>query len=160
MIWKLIPNFPNYEISENGLIRRNKKLLHPHINMQTGYLMVDLYKNNKRKKFTIHRLVAITFLRKKNRKYVCHSDGLRRNNHYTNLYWGSPKDNIRDRRAHGRGNEGERNPCNKLTIQDVHEIKLHYGGCLTQKEIASLFNICRQTVSDIWRGKRWPHVII
>jgi hypothetical protein len=76
-IFKDIPNYEGlYQVSNLGNVKslsreiliRSKhasiikeKILKPSINT-TGYYFVNLYKNGKIKSFTIHKLVAITFL--------------------------------------------------------------------------------------------------
>ena len=68
-VWKVIKNYENYEISSYGRIRllRNKILLKPSID-STGYKQIVLSKNNIRKSFKIHKLVAAAFLDKKDFK--------------------------------------------------------------------------------------------
>ena len=61
-----------------------------------GYLIVNLYKNNKSKTFKVHRLVAEVFLPNPNNlPQVNHKDENKQNNIYTNLEWISHIDNIR-----------------------------------------------------------------
>ena len=60
------------------------------------YLMVNLSKNNKSKKFLIHRLVATSFLENiDNKEQVNHKDGNKKNNNVENLEWCSRTENIR-----------------------------------------------------------------
>lgn len=52
-----------------------------------------------------HSLVALAWIpNPENKPYVCHKDNNPLNNHYKNLYWGTPKENaqqcIRDGRFH------------------------------------------------------------
>lgn len=84
-IWKKIENYPNYSVSNFGNIKNNKTDKLIYLNDKGGkYLSVSLYKNNKRKRFYVHRLVAIAFnLKEKNKEYVNHIDGNKHNNHYT-----------------------------------------------------------------------------
>ena len=52
----------------------------------SGYLITDLYKNNKRKSVMIHRVVASAFLPVEERKEtVNHKDGNKFNNNVENL---------------------------------------------------------------------------
>ena len=61
--WRIIEDFPNYEVSSDGDVRNIKigNIL-KQTNNGNGYLYVYLYDNNNRKKFLVHRLVAIAFL--------------------------------------------------------------------------------------------------
>jgi hypothetical protein len=84
-----------YEVSEEGNIinlKKNKALT----NVSAGrYLVVLLYKNNKRKMYYVHRLVAEAFCEKQEGKIqVNHKDLDRYNNHYYNLEWVSSKENV------------------------------------------------------------------
>lgn len=92
--WVKIKDFPNYEISNLGNVRNSKmKLLKPNPK-QKGYLQVQLYYQNKKKRFSIHRLVAQAFIpNPKNYSQVNHRDGVKTNNKVCNLEWCSPLDN-------------------------------------------------------------------
>lgn len=84
-----------YEVSEEGNIinlKKNKALTNVYA---ARYLVVLLYKNNKRKMYYVHRLVAEAFCEKQEGKIqVNHKDLNRYNNHYYNLEWVSPKENV------------------------------------------------------------------
>ena len=59
---KLIPNFPRYSISKDGLTIRG-----PHGNMKIqtnncGYRTVQISNNQKKHSFTIARLMALTYI--------------------------------------------------------------------------------------------------
>ena len=70
-----------------------KRFLKPVLNYR--YMIVLLYKNGKRKKYYLHRLVAEAFcIKKANCNTVNHIDLNKQNNHYTNLEWVCIKDNI------------------------------------------------------------------
>lgn len=100
-IWKDISGYPNYQVSESGQVRRNKngliKLLKPQITSK-GYARITLHNRilkGKHKK--VHRLVAVAFLGDPpddKRNHVNHKDGVKLNNHYTNLEWVTLKENL------------------------------------------------------------------
>lgn len=57
-------------------------------NPKNGYLEVGLHKENKRKLYYIHRLVALHFIDNLDcLQLVNHKDGDKTNNYYTNLEW-------------------------------------------------------------------------
>lgn len=96
--FKTIKEFPNYLIGNNGEVYSKVALK---AKRQTsngsgkGYLYVDLYKNNIRKRFYVHRLVAEYFLpNKDNKPYINHKDGNPKNNNVDNLEWCTPKENV------------------------------------------------------------------
>lgn len=81
----------NYEISNFGNIRHlsKKKFLKP--KFTNGYHTI--YIGNKH--FSIHRLVALYFVKNPNSKYIVnHIDGNKINNHYQNLVWTTQKENV------------------------------------------------------------------
>lgn len=94
-IFKDIPNYKGYyQVSNLGRIKNLKRkgilkerVLKSKIN-RYGYPCIALYGNNKRKTFTIHQLVAITFLNHKPNGYklvVDHIDNNPLNNNLENL---------------------------------------------------------------------------
>ena len=64
MGWKKIKQNENYSVNELGEVRNDLtgKMKRPHLNKRNGYLYVDLWKDNKSKKFPIHRLLAEAFI--------------------------------------------------------------------------------------------------
>ena len=64
-IWKSIPDYEGYEVSNLGRVKSLKfgkeRILKSHLN-SSSYLTVGLFKDNKRKPFQVHQLVAIAFL--------------------------------------------------------------------------------------------------
>ena len=92
--WKVINDFPNYEISNFGNIRNKTKLLKIVPNKQ-GYNIVVLC-NGIRKTINVHRLVAAAFVpNPENKPCVDHIDGDRANNHADNLRWVTAKENCK-----------------------------------------------------------------
>lgn len=95
-MWKKIDRNQNYSINENGEVRndKTKHIKKPFTNKGNGYLMVDLYKNNKSEKVPIHRLVAEAFIQNPEKKAtVDHIDGDRKNNSISNLRWATYSEN-------------------------------------------------------------------
>ena len=84
-----------YEISEDGMVlsvKRNKYLVNV---LADRYFVVLLYKNNKRKMYYVHRLVAAAFCKKaKGKDQVNHKDLNRLNNNSNNLEWVNAIENI------------------------------------------------------------------
>ena len=90
--WKVIYDFPNYEISNYGNVRNNTKIVKAVPNKH-GYNVVVLC-NGIRKSVNIHRLVAAAFIpNPDNKPCVDHIDGDRANNHADNLRWVTVKEN-------------------------------------------------------------------
>lgn len=105
-IWQQIKGFENlYKISTYGRIKSlgngkstNSKTKFERIlksnYSSTGYEKIKLFKDGKRYYFSVHRLVAQTFIANdKNKKEVNHKDGNKANNNISNLEWVTSSEN-------------------------------------------------------------------
>lgn len=168
VLWKKIPNFGRYEISECGKIRRLVKLrtraagsfLKGHYD-RDGYLRYTLVNDagKKHEMLGAHRLVASVFLKSHNKnKLVCHKDDTKSNNHYSNLYWGTPKLNSLDAVRNGakwvRKHEASKN--SKLNWKLVNSIRSRYvPKIITCRMLATEMGV---SVNSIWlviTNKTW-----
>lgn len=108
-IWKPVVGFEGiYSVSNYGNVRREETGVSKgtgnyarsqHTLKQKknnkGYLLVDLYKNNTRHQFLVHRLVATAFITNANNlPCVNHIDENKFNNNVDNLEWCTQKYNI------------------------------------------------------------------
>lgn len=96
-IWKTIPNFSKYEVSNQGNVRNKKshRPLKPHTH-KTGYNAVSLSDDNKKMKTQyVHRLVASTFIGDLNDKVVNHKNFIKSDNRVENLEITTQYENIR-----------------------------------------------------------------
>ena len=91
-----------YTISEDGKVwsKRRDKYLKGSSN-SNGYLQVDLYKDVKGKKFSIHRLVALAYIENpENKPEVDHIDRDILNNSVNNLRWATKEEQMRNRKIY------------------------------------------------------------
>jgi hypothetical protein len=164
MTMKKIQGFENYEIDELGQIwslpkktRKGTRLIKTLINSKTGYMYVDLCKDGKVKKFTAHRLVAITYIpNPENKLQVNHINGIKTDNRVENLEWNTRSENQKHSIDIGlRSTKGVKNSQCKLTEQDVLYIRnsKENGSILAKK-----FNISHPTICDIRKGRSWKHI--
>lgn len=144
--WKLIKDFENYKISNLGNLKNTTTniIKKPTNNFAgTGYLYCDLYKNNKRKRKYIHRLVAETFIENPlNKPQVNHKDGNTFNNIIENLEWVTPIENI----MHSIDILKNRNPyqiANKNREKAVYQIDYKSGQIINR--YGSVSEAARQT---------------
>ena len=94
MIWKKIKDFPNYSVSNTGLVRSNKKILRL-INGFGGRPKVCLYNKKIIKPCFVSRLVAEAFIPNPlNKPYVDHIDRDVKNNNVYNLRWCTQSENL------------------------------------------------------------------
>lgn len=118
-IWKDIDDYEGlYQVSSLGRVRslprngtaKNIRFISPNVK-KTGYVDVVLTKNNIRKTFRLHRLVAEAFITNPdNKPQVNHKNGIRSDNRINNLEWATPKENIRHKFDFLGYKMGKRNP--------------------------------------------------
>ena len=110
---KIINNKEEYLIDESGSIwNKHNKILKSFIS-KNGYKSITL--GNKAKKenkgFTIHRLVAETFIpNPDNKPFVNHKDRNKLNNNVDNLEWVTERENF----CHWLNNENENKTINQI----------------------------------------------
>lgn len=112
-VWKAIPYFPGYEVSNYGRVRsyrigskRGAIAENPHTikpqNKNRFHLKVSLCRNGKQFQKSVHRLVLETFMGECPIGYeCCHNNGNPTNNYLTNLRWDTPTNNSKDKIIHG-----------------------------------------------------------
>ena len=125
-VWKSIPNYPGYEISDEGKVRSLKRqgtrgqILKPEVaKARHGklYLRVKLGNKNIFKKLRIHRLVLLAFVGDppNSDDHACHKNDDGFDNRLSNLCWGTHKENQKMKRCrdcrHGRSDHDENGQC-------------------------------------------------
>jgi hypothetical protein len=160
IIWKVIYNFPNYEISTNGNIRtkeycdsrghiRQSKQLKKQIN-NVGYEYVILSNDiEKHKTLTVHRLVARTFIpNPENKEEVNHIDGNKLNNCVDNLEWVTTSENMLH--AYKTGiRENNYKPVKQMDIKG-NLIAIYPNSCIAEKGTG----ICRTSIGSCCRKEK------
>lgn len=73
------------------------------------------------------------------------------------LRWATQKENMADRKAHGRGPQGEGSGNAIVSCEDVKKIR-ELRGKFTQTEIGKMFGITQSAVSWIQIGRNWKEV--
>lgn len=86
-VWKDIPGYLGYQVSNYGRVRSPRQVLKPREHTH-GYHRVSLSLNGKETDHYVHRLVADAFIPKvKGKTEVNHIDGDKANNCVENLEW-------------------------------------------------------------------------
>lgn len=159
--WRKIVEFPDYEVSTFGRVRRigAKRFLrqaprpgrYPH-------LRVELRKGGRLYWRTVHVLVLIAFVGppEPGKETACHNDGNPANNRLDNLRWDTQKANMEDMVRHGTRISGERCHFAKITEEVVVRIRQVVGK--STREIGREFGISQSTVSMIRTRRIWKHV--
>lgn len=163
--WNAHPDYPGYLFSREGdclsIKRTNHRLLKKNLK-HNGYHQVALTVNGVTKHLLLHRLIGQVYIPCKNYKrlQINHKDGVKTNNHVSNLEWVTPSKN-----SFHRGSVlgwlpscGEDSTSSKLTEDDIAGIfKLLKRGAL-HRDIAKHYGVIRETISSIANRKTWKHL--
>lgn len=156
-----IAKLENFEISKSGVIRNcNTLKIKSQYVSSTGYYMISVSINNKTKPYRVHRLLAETFIPKKDGcLFVNHIDGNKLNNSLENLEWCTHLENMQHAFRTGlANNSNEKNGMSKLNTNDVVEIKTMLKNGISQYKIAEKFNVSRSSILKIKLGKTWSNI--
>jgi len=173
MIWKDIKGYVGiYKVSDTGLVKSlDRTITHRNYDMQRkgkivtprkdrgGYLYLCLCKNANLDYQKVHRIVANTFLPNPyNKTTVNHKDGIKDNNNISNLEWNTIKENnIHRVKIHKLF--GENHPSNKLTTEDVLNIRELYDTTNTSyAKLAKKFKVSDSNIRFIIIKKIWRHI--
>ena len=173
-VWKDVPGYEeSYMVSDMGQVysktrfikqgdkrRLTKGRILSKKLRKDGYYEVNLYKNNVATSCSIHRLVCSAFIDKDiTGMDVNHKDGIITNNSLDNLEICTHLENMRHAIQTGLlKNYGEYSASSKLKDEDIIEIRSLRSKGYKLKEIANLFDISFQHVSDITNNKKWKHI--
>jgi len=162
-IWKKIPGYPNYSASNHGDIRRDiggkgteAGKIHKGTINSRGYLTVKLYRGNVGKTYTVHALIALTFIGPRpDGLEVCHFNDIKDDNRLGNLIYGTPKLNAHHAKLNGRTRQGETHGLSKLSEREVHAIRNRLRNGEPIRKIAGDFGVSSSAVRDILHGRTW-----
>lgn len=151
MEWKDIKGFETrYEVSDEGQIRSKKKgvILRPGKKAH-GYLFVGLATRTAdgkrcKKYYHVHRLVAQAFIPNPDGKSdVDHIDGVKTNNHVSNLRWCTRKENVHNEATYGK---------TQMHIKKLNTDPEHL------RQLSSYVNKMKRPVRCIETGQEWDSI--
>ena len=167
-IWKVVDNYPKYEVSNKGRIRSQKvgwKLVRS-LNTRVGYKYIDLWNEKGGKSFRVHILVLEAFVGPRPSGSVTyetnHIDGDKLNNDLRNLEWVTKSANMCHAIKSGLYTPpaylGSKSSNSKLKEGEVWLIKK-----LVQKRfqyiiIAKMFKVTPNCIRHIALGWTWGHL--
>lgn len=173
-MFKVIEEFPKYEINEYGLIRNCKTKVEKYtcVNKQ-GYMHVQFKKDGKIFSRKVHRLVATAFLEEPSEelKQICdkvypyvvcvnHIDHNKLNNHISNLEWCTQEHNTKEswRVGNTPALKGSLNGRSILTEDLVHKVCKSFEEGMKPKEAVVVYGISVQQATKIRAGIAWKHI--
>jgi len=110
--FRIVKDYPNYSVSNFGNVKKNQtgKIIIPRYS--NGYSQVELWNNDNRKVFGVHRLVAIEFIpNPENKPFVDHIDNDKANNNVNNLRWATITENNRNIGLSSNNTSGVKGVC-------------------------------------------------
>lgn len=175
-IWKKIPNWEFYEVSNLGNVRtsirvnRNSKhgnlreVKTSRMSKNNGYRVFCISDGNgNRKTMSLHRAILMSFVGVPEEEKIVarHIDGNSHNNTLENLCWGTYSENQLDAVNHGTSHllkvKGENVHGSKLTKSDVIEI-LSLRGVLSERKIAEKYGVKQSSINKILNRQTWRHI--
>lgn len=146
--WKPIPDIEAYSASTDGRIKNNKtgRVLKPGIGAH-GYPVIGLVSHGKRRTFTVHRLVANTFIPKEpHHQGVNHIDGDKTNNRLSNLERCTAQQNNRHAACNTLCAGQKLSGADMLAIQAAR-------ATIPALVLAKQYGVSRSRIYDICKGR-------
>jgi len=146
--WLHIPEWPEYEVSNLGRVRRGGHVLRPTA-PKCGYFKVTLCARGSRQDRQVSELVLTTFEgpRPTHVHEAAHEDGNKANNRRDNLSWKVPTANRQDKWRHGTMRSA-------LTAEQVEEIEVLLAQGISQAELSRRYNVHNDTIHRIDKRRK------
>ena len=174
--WRIIAEFPNYEVSSLGRVRRSTPFIQLHWHTKRpyirfpakqlmastvgalGYHSVNLTAPDGRKqckKVSILVCEAFNGSRPSISHQVAHNDGQKNNNRSTNLRRATCRENSLDKHLHGTMPLGINHHNSKVTEDDVRTIRL---SPLSSRKLAKQYGLAYRTIDQMRLRLTWAWV--
>ncbi len=153
---KLIEGYTNYFITEDGIVisaKTNRAV--KTVSSNSGYEVVCLWNNNKRKQVNVHRIVAKNYIpNPENKKCVNHIDGNKFNNSVSNLEWVTYSENHKHAYKNGLRKSLKKERVKKDKYSKLI-VDLQYGIFYSSiVEASKLYQINYKTLANMISGHR------
>ncbi len=158
-LWKDVKDYEDlYEVCSTGAVKSKRTgLLLKLSDNGAGYMNVTLSKGGVLVKRYIHRLVAQAFIpNPEDKPQVMHLDHNSKNNHVSNLAWGTQKENTAQGIRDGRINSKPRGKTKKLTLEDRTKAVIYKKLGKGVQETATLMGFPRTTISSVYNSRSAP----
>lgn len=159
---KVIEGYKNYTVNSDGVVvntdtgrELKQEITH------NGYKRVTVCKDNKPKRFLVHRLVAQYFIPSNGKPHVNHIDGDKLNNKASNLEWVTCSENHLHAQEIGLRPIGSKRASALLDEDAVHKVcKMIQDGKKRGEILASGIHpeLKKHMVDNIRRRRTWKHV--
>ena len=169
--YRPIEGFPGYRVSDSGEVqscwnRRGRRggmtdiwlPLKP-IPDRHGHLAVNLHRDGRKERRSIHHLVLGAFVGPRPPGLICcHWDGDPANNRLGNLRWDTYKANCDDMLRHGNRRRGETGTNARLREFEVREIRRLIAEGASPGDLAERFGVGSPNIKAIASGRSWRHL--
>jgi hypothetical protein len=164
--WRPIPEFPTYEASSRGRVRRlangrtgRSTFVLRQTPNQTGYQCVQLYREGKSRYMQVSNAVLLAFVGPMPQAgmHGAHHNDNRLDNSIENLWWATPAQNAAEAIANGRRPRGENIPTALTDERDVLPMRYAAALGLSYKRIGDMFGATKKSVEHLAHGDTWGH---
>ena len=152
--WQIIPLYPKYQASEFGEIRNKdtKYILKPYLTNR-GYHTVGFWVDGKKKRLSVHRLVAMTYLPNlEELPEVNHINGVKTDNRFINLQWASGSTNVLHTYRTGIHQT-------KLNPEMVLKVSEYRKSGKSLRAVGKILGVSHSTIWEIEQGKIYKDTI-
>lgn len=165
-IWAKVENiprygdFPNYEVSNLGRLRRGTRLLSGHSDYR-GAVKVQIRRDGRAFSILLHRIVASVFcVRPPFKPEVNHIDGVPANNCASNLEWVSQEENLNHAIKHiFTPRIGEQIGTAILTESSAKQLIVDLAETdISIENLAEKYGVTEHTVMNVARNVAWKHI--
>lgn len=154
-IWKPIPGFEGYKVSNTGKVLSDRglspRILKPGVKNGRPYLCVNLRKNKKTFNIMVHQLVLLAFVGPRPDDMVsCHNDDNPQHNHIDNLRYDTQSANLADACKNG---------ARSLSPKNVRYIRMMaQSKKKSARELSNELDVSVGIIFSVITGRAYNHI--